>query len=452
MNNDKPNFGTDGIRGTVGEDITEQLMYRLGQCADAYVSNAPIVVAWDTRESGPALAQAFAAGAASNGTAVWLIGCVPSGLVSELCNKVPEIQLGVVITASHNYAKDNGIKFYAADGFKLQASAEAELLDHWHNSTTTARQKVSRWDHTKNTLDKAIWARDFLVNAIVSEANLSLDNLPLSLRCNNGATSGWASEIFEKLGAKVQVYDAQPDGRNINRPSSEMRQNNTYQLQFDGDGDRLDAMTPQGAELTGDTLLYLCVASRNTQNTQNPNNKAQTTEGVVGTILTNEGLGVSLSQQFNIQLARAQVGEVDICRLLKKHQWTLGGEPTGHLLDLNRMTSSDGIINGIEFMCQVQQFDGDLTAVLKNLVMWPATLTSVSVVDKQKIMSDEKLQTVLYNMRTEHQKQARIEMYPSGTEPVIRVFAESQDRRLQKQLVTDIVAAVQETAESIDAS
>ena len=407
-------FGTDGIRGVAGEPpLTPEFVLKLGQAAGAYfksIQKRPVVLLGkDTRQSCDLLEAALAAGLMSQGVQVEHLGVLPTPGVAYL-TKTLGATAGVMISASHNPYQDNGIKFFSAAGDKLPDEVESEiegLLEH--EFKTDGIGTVSDFREAERMY------LDFL-----SSKGGGLEGLRVVLDTADGATFRLAPRLFQRLGAEVFVMFNTPDGRNINKGCGSTHPEVLRQqvvemgfdlgVAFDGDGDRAILVDRQGREFHGDHVLYL-------------NALVRREPGVVGTLMSNMGLEVKL-REAGINFHRAAVGDRYVYEKLKALALTLGGEQSGHVLFLDHATTGDGMLTAILTLKAMRESGRDLSEWYEALPMYPQRLRSIPVLDKQKVMQRPELHQAIQEAEQRLAGRGRINVRPSGTEPLVRVMVE----------------------------
>jgi phosphoglucosamine mutase len=421
-------FGTDGIRGTVGmTPITPDFMLRLGHAVGSVlrrtVARPTVIIGKDTRISGYMIESALEAGFASAGVDVLLSGPLPTPGVAYLTRAL-RLDLGVVISASHNPFADNGIKFFSARGEKLP--------DDWEAAVEVALEEPPRWVDAAG-LGKARRLEDargryieFCKSTVGSE--LSLKGLKLVVDGAHGAAYHVAPDVFHELGADVVAMGCSPDGININQgvgataPKALVQrvrdERADYGIALDGDADRLLMVDAQGRLYNGDELLYVMVADRLAQ--------GQTVPGVVGTLMTNMAVELALRRR-DIPLVRAKVGDRYVLEELAERGWQLGGEGSGHLLVLDRHTTGDGIVSALQIMQALGRCGASLSGMLREVVLFPQTLLNVRLPEGMDWRQNPRLAEMQDEVTRELGDRGRVLIRASGTEPVLRVMVESAD-------------------------
>jgi phosphoglucosamine mutase len=422
-------FGTDGVRGVAGVDVTARLALSLGRIAAlrAGTPHPRVFVVRDTRESGEMLEAAIAAGAAEVGAEVLLGGVLPTPAAALMIRRYG-FDLGVVISASHNPYADNGIKFFAADGFKLSDRDELEIereLDDpgfadpvGPSLPADRRAAVGRIRPLRGAAD------DYLRELQLRFRDLSLAGVDVVLDCANGATYKVAPEIFRRLGATVSVIADRPDGRNINDGcgsthvaalgAAVVAGGHQIGFAFDGDGDRLLAVDRDGHVVDGDELLALsAIHLRRTGRLAG--------DGVAVTVMTNFGFHSAMADA-GIAVATTDVGDRYVLEALRERGWVLGGEQSGHIIDLGFAPSGDGIAAALLALEALAGDDLSQRAAMRKL---PQRLVNVAVRDRTALDGAARVHAGIADAATALRGRGRVLVRPSGTEPVVRVMVEA---------------------------
>ena len=428
--------------------MTAAFALRLGVAAAeslkaAGVAKPTLVIGTDTRRSGPMLMHALAAGLCSRGADVVLAGVIPTPGVSYLTRHL-NADAGVVVSASHNPFEDNGIKFFNAEGEKLSDEAEArveawlENPDKLEPVTGAAIGTSSRYEGQGND-----YAEFLLQNAPY------LDGLRVGLDCANGSSAHIAPKIFKKLGARLDVMNAQPDGDNINVESGSTHPEALQArvvaagldvgVTFDGDADRALLVDRRGRLVTGDHMLAICAVVRGERT-------------VVATIMSNGGTERYLKAR-GITLLRTQVGDRYVFEALRREGLTLGGEQSGHLLFLDKAPTGDGLLSALQTLAAVQKSGRALEDWLDDIPVYPQTLLNVRVTPdlKAHLAEHEEVQAALREAEARLQG-GRINLRPSGTEALVRVMVEGPDEKLVKAVAGDIAAVIERVAGKADSA
>jgi phosphoglucosamine mutase len=424
-------FGTDGIRGTVGQaPITPDFMLRLGHAVGQVLrrtdSHPTVLIGKDTRISGYMLESALEAGFASAGVDVLLTGPLPTPGVAYLTRAL-RLSLGVVISASHNPFADNGIKFFSAKGEKLP--------DEWELAVEAALGDAPKWADSPS-LGKAKRLEDARGRYIEFckasfDSGLSLKGLKLVIDAAHGAAYQVAPSVFHELGAEVVSIGCAPDGLNINDgvgathpealAAAVKAHGAHYGVALDGDADRLQLVDASGRIFNGDELLYVMVADRLDQ--------GQSVPGAVGTLMTNMAVELALQRQ-GVEFVRAKVGDRHVLEDLLSRGWQLGGEGSGHLIALDRHTTGDGIVSALQVLQAVVRSGRSIAQWLDGVSLFPQRLINVRLKPGQDWKSNTALAAMQTQVGAELVGKGRVLIRASGTEPLLRVMVEARDQAL----------------------
>ncbi len=421
-------FGTDGIRGTVGQDpITPDFMLRLGHAVGrvlkASSARPTVVIGKDTRISGYMIESALEAGFASAGVDTLLSGPLPTPGVAYLTRAL-RLDLGVVISASHNAFADNGIKFFSASGQKLS--------DEWEQAVEAALEQAPQWSNSAG-LGKARRIDDaggryieFCKSTVRSD--LSLKGLKLVVDAAHGAAYHVAPDVFHELGADVEKIGCSPNGININAgfgataPAALVQavaaSGADYGIALDGDADRLQLVDARGRLFNGDELLYVMVTDRLA--------RGEVVPGVVGTLMTNMAVELAL-RKLGVDLVRSKVGDRYVLEALAERGWLLGGEGSGHLLALDKHTTGDGIVSALLVLQAIKASGRSLAELLAPVTLFPQVLINVRVGPDGDQRNHPRLLEVQAEVERELAGSGRVLIRASGTEPVLRVMVEARD-------------------------
>ncbi|MEO7938443.1 MAG: phosphoglucosamine mutase [Burkholderiaceae bacterium] len=421
-------FGTDGIRGTVGQPpITPDFVLRLGHAVGRVLKRSQdrptVLIGKDTRISGYMLESAMESGFTSAGVDVVLLGPLPTPGVAYL-TRAQRASLGVVISASHNPFPDNGIKFFSANGSKLS--------DAWEEAVEATLEEEPMWvdsaslGKTRRLKDAAGRYVEFCKSTFSSE--LTLRGLKVVVDAAHGAAYQVAPMVFHELGAEVIAIGCAPDGLNINHEVgathpealvAAVKANNAdFGIALDGDADRLQLVDAQGRLFNGDELLYLLADDRLGRDEHVP--------GVVGTLMTNMAVEVALKAR-GVQFIRAKVGDRYVLEELEKNRWILGGEGSGHLLSLDKHTTGDGLISALQVLQACVRSGQSPSQLLAELSLFPQALINVRLQPGQDWKSNTRLAQETERVRQELGDTGRVLIRPSGTEPLLRVMVEARD-------------------------
>lgn len=433
-------FGTDGIRGRVGDaPITPDFVMRLGYAAGrvfASQGKRKILIGKDTRISGYMFESALEAGLSAAGVDVGLLGPMPTPGIAYL-TRTFHADAGIVISASHNPYYDNGIKFFSADGNKLDDETEIAieaLLDQPMELVESDQLGKAR-----RIVDAAGRYVEFCKSTVFG---LSLKGMRIVLDCAHGATYQIAPLVFDELGADVVTIGNEPNGLNINEKvgstAPKALQAKVIELRadlgiaFDGDGDRVVMVDRNGELVDGDEMIYMIA--------RNHYDKGTLQGGVVGTLMTNLGMELAL-KDLDIPFVRANVGDRYVMQQLQERNWVLGGENSGHILCLNSTTTGDGIVASLQVLQGLKAHGKELHEYKKGMKKLPQIMKNVRVIDKSVVHLPQVLEAVSI-AEQEFAGRGRILLRPSGTEPVVRVMAEGEDEELVNTLVDRLVEVV----------
>ena len=435
-------FGTDGVRGTVGQaPITPDFMLRLGHAVGRVLrrqaQRPTVLIGKDTRISGYMIESSLEAGFASAGVDTVLTGPLPTPGVAYLTRAL-RLDLGVVISASHNAYPDNGVKFFSAKGEKLP--------DEWELAVEAAMTETPQWVDSA-TLGKARRLNDasgryieFCKSTVGSE--FSLRGMKLVVDAAHGAAYHVAPDVFHELGAEVIKIGCQPDGVNINAGvgatspgalvAAVAEHGADYGIALDGDADRLQLVDRHGRLFNGDELLFVMVADRLAQ--------GQAVPGAVGTLMTNMAVELALKAR-GVALVRAKVGDRYVLEDLATRGWLLGGEGSGHLLVLDKHTTGDGIVSALQVLQAVQRSQTSLADLLAEVTLFPQTLLNVRLPSLANWQQNPVLKSETHAMEAELGDQGRVLIRASGTEPVLRVMVEARDAAIGRRCAERLAEA-----------
>lgn len=438
-------FGTDGIRGRVGEwPITAEFMLRLGRAAGAVLArdlDRPVVlIGKDTRVSGYMFESALEAGLLASGADVRLLGPMPTPGVAYLTRSM-RADAGIVISASHNPHHDNGVKFFSAIGEKLDDAVERAIEDELDASFSTVASvgKAARID------DASARYLEFC-KSTVSRA-FHLHGMHIVLDCAHGATYQIAPKMFAELGARVTAIGNRPDGLNINHevgstsPAALARavveSGADLGIAFDGDGDRLQMVDRHGRVVDGDELLYILACDWHAL--------GRLRGPLVGTLMSNFGLEQAMAG-LGVPFLRANVGDRYVMQLLREHAGVLGGETSGHILCLDRVSTGDAIVSALQVLEALTRSGRSLADSADGMRKVPQTTVNIRAAGGAALVADAAVQAVLARVRGVLEGQGRVVLRPSGTEPLVRVTVEAADADLVSRLVADLADAVRGAA------
>jgi phosphoglucosamine mutase len=447
-------FGTDGVRGRVGQPpITPEFVMKLGYCAGKVLSRADVapphrsrpavLIGKDTRISGYMLESALESGLSAAGVDTLLVGPMPTPGVAFLTRAL-RLSAGIMISASHNPFEDNGIKFFSADGMKLPDAVESEI-ESLLDSPMQLPASSAHLGKAERVHDAEGRYLEFCKGTFPK--NVTLRGMKLVVDCAHGANYRVGLRVFQELGAEVVAVGSQPNGTNINDgvgataptalAKAVVEHKADFGIAFDGDGDRLAMADRDGALFDGDQLLYAMVKHRHAE--------GRLRGGVVGTLMTNFALERRLGD-MGIPFHRAKVGDRYVLECLVERGWECGGENSGHLLCLDRHTTGDAMISALQVLAAVVSAKQSLAEYTRELTLLPQVLVNVKLRGKPDLQAAPVVEAVA---RAEAQLdgRGRVLLRPSGTEPVVRVMVEGEDRSNVQALAEGIAAVVKAAAQ-----
>ena len=444
-------FGTDGVRGKVGEQpITPDIVMHLGYAAGKVLAGLPrkgverpvVLIGKDTRISGYMLESALEAGLSAAGVDVLLVGPMPTPAVAYLTRAL-RLSAGIVISASHNPYDDNGIKFFSGSGFKLpdatESAIERELARPLKCMRSLRLGKARRLD------DAAGRYVEFCKSAF--PAQLHLRGLRIVIDCAHGAAYHIAPHVFHELGADIEAVGVAPDGFNINErvgatspqalQAAVKRHKADLGIALDGDGDRLVMVDSAGRLYDGDQLLYVIARHRK--------QKGELAGGVIGTQMTNLALEHALDR-MRIPFARARVGDRYVLELLQRRRWQLGGENSGHIVCLDKHTTGDGIVSALQVLRALAESGTTLARAAGSLELYPQVLVNVAAGQRRDPLASAGVKRAVRDAEADLDGGGRVLLRPSGTEPVIRVMVEGRNGGKVRHWANHIAAAVRQAS------
>jgi phosphoglucosamine mutase len=441
-------FGTDGIRGTVGEGyINPEFVLKLGWAAGRVLGDGDggkILIGKDTRISGYMFESALEAGLVAAGMDIRLLGPMPTPGIAYLTRTL-HAKAGIVISASHNPHQDNGIKFFSASGCKLPDEVEVAIEAELEKPLTCAPSE--RLGKAKRVEDAAGRYIEFCKSTI--PARMSFEGMKIVADCANGATYHITPDVLEELGADVIEIGTSPDGLNINRGvgsthpealQAAVRQHGAdLGVALDGDGDRVLLVDGDGELVDGDEILYIIARSR----LANGGLKG----AVVGTLMSNLGLELAL-QELGIGFERTKVGDRHILERLVSQGWDLGGEPSGHIICHDRTTTGDGTVSALQVLAEMHRSGKTLKQLRQGMTKYPQELVNVRLgaANTTDIMTAAAVGEAVASVESELGDQGRVLLRPSGTEPLIRVMVEGRESGQVSALANRIADAVRDLA------
>ncbi|WP_062107512.1 phosphoglucosamine mutase [Bacillus niameyensis] len=438
-------FGTDGVRGVANSELTPELAFKLGRFGGYVLAEnterPKILIGRDTRISGHMLEGALVAGLLSIGAEVMRLGVISTPGVAYL-TKVLGAQAGVMISASHNPVSDNGIKFFGPDGFKLSDEQEEEI----------ERLLEQEEDH----LPRPVGAELGVVNDyfeggqkylqyLKQSVDEDFSGIHVALDCANGATSALATHLFADLDADISTMGSSPNGLNINEGVGSTHPEALAEflkekeadigLAFDGDGDRLIAIDENGKIIDGDYILYICAKFLHKE-------ARLKNSTVVSTVMSNLGFYKALEDE-GIQSVKTAVGDRYVVEEMRKNNYNLGGEQSGHIVFLDYNTTGDGLLTGLQLVNIMKLTGKPLSELAKGMDKYPQRLVNIRVVDKYHVTDNEKVKEVIEQVESEMNGNGRVLVRPSGTEPLVRIMVEAASEGECLEYVNRIAAVVE---------
>lgn len=432
-------FGTDGVRGVANKELTVELATKLGQ-AGAYVltqnnhRRATILVGCDTRKSGDMLAMALMAGINSVGANAVYLGVVPTPAVAYLTRKY-KADAGVVISASHNPAEYNGIKFFNGDGYKLPDEMEDQIEEIIHNNMREINFPIGG---SVGKLEYRFDAKEDYIDHACAIMDLDLTGMKIVVDCANGASYYTAPKTMERLGADVIVMHHEPDGININRACGSTHMESLMArvieekadvgLAFDGDADRLLAVDEKGNLVDGDQLMAICGLYLKEQGKLKK-------DTIVATVMSNLGLHI-MAEKMGIHLEQTKVGDRYVLENMLKNGYIIGGEQSGHIIFLQENTTGDGLLSALHLLQVLKEKTVPLSQLASVMTVLPQALVNAKVPNENKYgyMDNEEVRIAIEALEAKFDGQGRVLIRPSGTEPLVRVMIEGKDQaQLQEE-------------------
>ncbi|MCV6009378.1 phosphoglucosamine mutase [Enterococcus faecalis] len=440
-------FGTDGVRGIANKELTPELAFKLGRYGGYVLSQHEdssrkprVLVGRDTRISGEMLEQALIAGLLSVGIEVFQLGVISTPGVAYL-TRLQKASAGVMISASHNPAEDNGIKFFGADGFKLVDDQEAEieaLLDA--EEDTLPRPSAEGLGSLDEFPEGLLKYSQFLVQSIPGD----LADMTVCLDAANGATATAVNRVFADLETDFYTMGTSPNGLNINdgvgsthpEALAEMvvEKGADAGLAFDGDGDRIIAVDELGRIIDGDKIMYICAKYL-------AEKKRLKKDTIVTTVMSNLGFHKAV-EEIGLKDVVTQVGDRYVVEEMRKNDYNFGGEQSGHMIFLDYNTTGDGMLSGIQLLNVMKQTGKKLSELADEVMIYPQKLVNIRVTDKNGAMEVPAIKAVVEQAEAEMNGEGRILVRPSGTEPLLRVMAEAPTQEKVDYYVDKIAEVV----------
>lgn len=432
-------FGTDGARGRANGTLTLEMAVRIGQYLGWYYGkkrHAKILIGKDTRLSSDMFEMGLAAGATSTGAVVYLLDVCPTPAVSYLIQK-ENFDCGIMVSASHNPYYDNGIKLFNGDGCKMNPEVELEVEDYIDGKreiTMAHDDKIGRviaWEDGLELYES--WLKSIVP--------VDLNNMKIALDLANGSATSCAAEVLEELGATVEVIHSAPNGININTKCGSTHPEELQQMMrdgdydagfaFDGDADRLIAVNEHGELIDGDHTMYICGCFMKEKGCLKD-------DVVVTTVMSNLGLYHAFKEK-NIHYEQTAVGDKYVFECMKEHQYTIGGEQSGHIIFGDHANTGDGLFTALKLLEIMVEKKKSLKGLSEGLFIYPQLLVNIQVNDKHAASKNEKLLAKVNAVEAELGEEGRILVRPSGTEPLVRVMVEARTDELCEKYVNDVV-------------
>ncbi|ANU15872.1 phosphoglucosamine mutase [Planococcus maritimus] len=440
-------FGTDGVRGVANSELTPELAFKLGRFGGYVLTKSSkekpkVLVGRDTRISGEMLENALAAGLLSVGAEVMRLGVISTPGVSYL-TRVMSAEAGVMISASHNPVADNGIKFFGSDGFKLSDDQEAEieaLLD----AETDDLPRPTGGD--LGSITEYFEGGQKYIQYLKQTVDEEFDGIHVALDCAHGATSTLATHVFADLDADISSMGASPNGLNINEGVGSthpealaklvLEKGADVGLAFDGDGDRLIAVDEKGTIVDGDQIMYICA-----KHLKSEGRLKQDT--VVSTIMSNMGFYKAL-EEHSMKSVKTAVGDRYVVEEMKKNEYNLGGEQSGHIIFLDYNTTGDGLLSGLQLVNIMKITGKKLSELANEMTIFPQKLVNIRVTDKHGVTDNALVAEKIAEVERDMDGDGRVLVRPSGTEPLVRVMVEAPSAEACEEYVERIAAVVRE--------
>lgn len=439
-------FGTDGVRGVANSELTPELAFKIGR-AGAYVLTSDahkpkILVGRDTRISGEMLESALIAGICSVGAQAVCVGVIPTPAIAYLV-RTQEFDAGVMISASHNPFEHNGIKYFNSEGYKLsdeiEERIEAIILDNAEEISRPTHENVGWISHDSTLCEKYI-------KFAASTTEVRLDGMKIAIDCANGASSVTAQKALEILGAEVSVINNSPDGININADCGSTHIEGLMRyvtevgadmgLAFDGDADRVLAVSEKGEYVDGDKIMAICALDLKARGKLKKNT-------IVATVMSNLGLFV-MGREKGLNIEKTKVGDRYVLEEMLKSDYSIGGEQSGHVILLEHNTTGDGLVTGIQLASAVKKSGKTLSELAGVMDVYPQVLINAKVKteNKERYTEDAEIMAAIEKIEAEFANNGRVLIRPSGTEPLVRVMIEGKDEsviRARAEALADLI-------------
>ncbi|MHC3377017.1 phosphoglucosamine mutase [Ligilactobacillus equi] len=440
-------FGTDGVRGVANESLTPELAFKLGRCGGYILTKHAegrtprVLLARDTRISGQMLAQALTAGLLSVGIEVFDLGVMTTPGVAYLV-RTEDMDAGAMISASHNPAQDNGIKFFGNDGYKLSDEKEAEIEALLDAEVDDLPRPSAQGLGTISSYNEGVMKYlRFLQNTIPDD----LSGLNVAIDGANGATSALVAQLYANVNAEFTTMATHPDGININdgvgstHPEAlakfVVEQGADVGVAYDGDGDRFIAVDELGNIIDGDKIMYICGKYLAEQGRLKQ-------DTIVTTVMSNIGLYKAMAAH-DLNSVKTKVGDRYVVEEMRKSGYNLGGEQSGHIVFLDYNTTGDGMLTSLQLLNVMKQTGKKLSELAAEVITYPQELVNVRVTDKKAALDNQKIKDAIAQVEEKMAGDGRVLVRPSGTEDLLRVMAEASTQELVHQYVQEIVDVVQ---------
>lgn len=441
-------FGTDGVRGVANKELTPELAFKIGR-AGAYVltekanGRPKILVGRDTRISGAMLESALVAGICSVGAEAVCAEVIPTPAIAYLVRS-EGFDAGVMISASHNSFEHNGIKYFSGSGYKLsdelEERIEAIILDGSEEIESPTHGEIGHITYDDGLVEKYI-------KFAASTAGESLEGLKIAIDCANGASSVTAQKALSMLGAEVVAINNTPNGININDNCGSthieglmdfvLKSGADMGLAFDGDADRVLAVSDKGELVDGDMIMAICALKLKEEGKLSKNT-------LVATVMSNLGLFV-MGEKQGLNILKTKVGDRYVLEEMLKGGYSIGGEQSGHVILLEHNTTGDGLVTGIQIACAVKAAGAKLSELAKIMNVYPQVLINarVKTENKEKYTSDSEIMAEIKKIEDEFSGEGRVLIRPSGTEPLVRVMIEGKDQKVMNERARELADLIE---------
>ena len=435
-------FGTDGVRGVANSELTPELAFKIGYVLTSDAHKPKILVGRDTRISGEMLESALIAGICSVGAQAVCVGVIPTPAIAYLV-RTQGFDAGVMISASHNPFEHNGIKYFNSEGYKLsdeiEERIEAIILDNAEEISRPTHENVGRISHDSTLCEKYI-------KFAASTTEVRLDGMKIAIDCANGASSVTAQKALEILGAEVSVINNSPDGININADCGSTHIEGLMRyvtevgadmgLAFDGDADRVLAVSENGEYVDGDKIMAICALDLKARGKLKKNT-------IVATVMSNLGLFV-MGREKGLNIEKTKVGDRYVLEEMLKSDYSIGGEQSGHVILLEHNTTGDGLVTGIQLASAVKKSGKTLSELAGVMDVYPQVLINAKVKteNKERYTEDAEIMAAIEKIEAEFANNGRVLIRPSGTEPLVRVMIEGKDEsviRARAEALADLI-------------